>query len=176
MAVMSRTTKSRKSAPSKPTQAPSAGVVVAPEPVEISRTTERLLALMQYELSPATNGVSCSEQLQMVIEWATDIIGNPDGLGPNGDLTHEQCERAEAQARVMIDHVLMAMIAIGHADDVHGYIEHSAKRRRECEAKFGSPRSIPFTHSERENLARAWDACAKASDARRAAEQSNGAS
>ena len=118
-----------------------------------SRLAEKLIALLRYEMEDGRG--CCAEELidEVIVDTRTAIVNQFDG--PE-DLTDEQCEKITRETLVLADHLVMVLVETGHADAAEKTIEHIANRRRECDAKFGSPRSVPFSTEEREKLASQW--------------------
>lgn len=127
-----------------------------------SRLAEQLMALLRYELDDG-RGCCAEELIDDVIGEARDaMICQFDGTE---DLTAEQCEKITGDVLVLADHLVMAMVATGHADRARAVVESIAASRRRCDAKFGSPRDVPFSHAERDELAKEWDVESLASKA-----------
>lgn len=120
-----------------------------------SRLTEKLIALLRYEMENG-RGCDCSELIEEVLaDTRQAIVCQFDG---DEDLTAKQIERIDRDVMILADHLVMALMETDHADDAESLIDNIANRRRECDAKFGSPRMPPFSHREREELAKQWDA------------------
>lgn len=120
------------------------------EPVD-SRATERLIALWRYEVDPQNGGCSIFEELPDLLELAED----PAGLKEAGeDLTPEQLEHAARDAQLISDRVLLALVEAGYYERALAFVENIARLRRECDARSGAPRAIPFGREEWERLAK----------------------
>lgn len=117
-----------------------------------SRATERLIALLRYELGP--HGCSTSEHLCELLTFARDAILNDDC--PD-DPTDADLDRIENAARVMMEYMIRGLVAGGHIARAAEFIEGIAEDRRRCDARFNTPREIPFDDGERERLAAEWD-------------------
>lgn len=130
----------------------------ASQAVSESRRAEQLIALLRYEMEDG-RGCGSSELIEEIIgDVRNATIHQFDG--PD-DLTDEQSARIDRDVLILADHLVMALVASGHADAAEAMIESIALRRSECDAKFGTPRSVPFSHREREQLAKQWDASAE---------------
>lgn len=143
--------KPRTSNPSRPTK--------AAEPAAETRSTERLLALFRYELGHE-NGINSSELLEEILEWVGDVLMNSEDDATYNKPTEADFQRWDKQNTILAEHIVLALVASGHAAECSRFIERCAERRRECEAKFNQDRLIPFAHGERESLAAAWNASA----------------
>jgi hypothetical protein len=99
-----------------------------------SRTVEKLIALLRYEMSPEAEGCSAPETLEHLLDWVKDVTLNPE-TESDADLTDEQLDRCNADARIVADHLIMALAACGRLGDAESFVEGWAQSRRECAAR-----------------------------------------
>ena len=134
-----------------------------------SRSIERLVALLRYEMEPV-RGSSSSEVLERLLEYAQRVVINAEC--PEQP-TRADLDRIHAESVAMAEHVLQGLIANGHAAEAAAFVEGVATSRRECEARFGGERAIPFSRKEREALSKRWDSKHAAYLARSASTEAN---
>ena len=70
----------------------------------------------------------------------------------DADMTADEMDRSTRAAQLVTDHVLIALVEGGLYDVARAYVERTATERRTCDARYGSPREIPFGRSEWESL------------------------
>lgn len=109
-----------------------------------SRRTERLIALWHYEADDDTGGCSIHEYLPDLFRLATAVL-SPGG---DEDMTAEQMERADRDAQIISDRVMLALVEAGHYERALAFVEDLADRRRRCDVRYGAPRAIPFGRRE----------------------------
>lgn len=122
-----------------------------------SRDVETLIALLRYEMSNE-HGCSSGEILEEMFDYVKGVVLN-SGIPPeptDEDLAKLDLAKMHRTNVAFAEHLLRALIAAGHGDDAQRFVEDTAGSRRQCEARFGTTRAIPFSDEEREELSKAW--------------------
>lgn len=97
-----------------------------------ARATEKLLALLRFEM---TQGTLVSEMLQDLLRLVHEIVLDDD----SGD-----GDRVIRQSTTTAEALLCAMVTLGHEEKIAEFIEGWARSRAQCDAAFGGIREVPF--------------------------------
>lgn len=123
------------------------------------RRVEKLVALYRDEVTAKGGGLELvTETFDWVKDWFIDPPRAVDAPS-DSDYTAPELDRIASRAAVIAEILVRGLVSMGaaDADEVERFIEATALRRTECDARFNVSRPMPLSEAEQRELAAGWE-------------------